>query len=76
MQNQKILRVNISPHLIIINLQMKYFMQRWKNKKLVDESDISEFINNNDLDKKKKKLASKAELKAEQGKRVKLKICD
>ena len=43
---------------------MKYLMQRWKNKKLVDESDISEFINNNDLDKKTKKISVESRIKS------------
>ena len=38
--------VNVSPHLIIINLQMLYLKERYKNKKSVNKSDISAFINN------------------------------
>ena len=44
-----------------------------KDKKLVNKSDI---INSSDLEKKIKKLATKAELKAEQDKIVKLKTYD
>ena len=43
-----------------------------KNKELVDKSDIAGFINNSDLDKKVATLATKAELKAEQDKIIKL----
>ena len=43
---------------------MKYSIK----KGLVDKSVISEFIDNSDLDKKTAKLATKAELKAVQGK--------
>ena len=39
-----------------------------KEKGLVDKFDISGFIDNSDLDKKIATLATKAELKAEQGK--------
>ena len=47
-----------------------------KNKKLVNESDISEFIQKFDLNEKlKKKMATKRELKAQQGKIVKLQTC-
>ena len=46
-------------------------MQRLKNE-LVNESDISRFINNFDLDNKIKKLAARAKLKAEQDKIFKL----
>ena len=47
-----------------------------KNKELVDKSDIAEFINNSDLDKKVATLATKAELKAEQDKIKKLQAFD
>ena len=47
-----------------------------KNKKLVNESDISGFIDNSDLNKTIKKLATKAELKAEQDKIAKRQIYD
>ena len=43
-----------------------------KNKELVNKTEIYKFINNSDLDKKYKTLATKAELKAEQDKIVKL----
>ena len=43
-----------------------------KEKGLVDKSDISEFIGNSALDKKIGTLATKAELKSEQDKIVKL----
>ena len=47
-----------------------------KNKKLVNESDISEFIQKSHLNEKlKKKMATKRELKAEQDKIVKLQTC-
>ena len=41
-----------------------------KAKKLVNKSNTSWFINNTDLDEKIKTLATKAELKAEQDKKV------
>ena len=43
-----------------------------KNKKLVNESNISGFINSIDLNKKLYMLATKAELKSEQDKILKL----
>ena len=46
-------------------------MQTLKNE-LVNESDISRFINNFDLDNKIKKLAARTKLKAEQDKIFKL----
>ena len=55
----KILRVNI----IIASNYNKFMNEildlKTKNKKLVNESDISEFIQNTDLDGKMKKLATK-----------------
>ena len=45
-----------------------------KNKNLVDKSAIAGFINNADLDKKVTTLATKAELKAEQNKILKLQV--
>ena len=47
-----------------------------KNKELVNKSDISKFINNFDLDKNIETLATKADLKAEQDKIVKLQTYD
>ena len=47
-----------------------------KYTKLVNESDISGFMNNSDLYEKVKKLATKAELKAKQYKTVKLQMYD
>ena len=49
-------------------------MKRKKKKGLVNKSDISKFINYSDLDKKIETLATKAELKAEQHKIVKLQM--
>ena len=43
-----------------------------KQKQLVDKSAIAGFINNADLNKKVATLATKAELKAEQDKIIKL----
>ena len=43
-----------------------------KKKKIVNESHISRFINNTDLDERIKKTATTAELKAEQDKITKL----
>ena len=47
-----------------------------KAKKLVNKFNTSWFINNTDLDEKIKTLATKAELKAEQDKKVKLQKYD
>ena len=47
-----------------------------KNKELVDKSAIAGFINNADLDKKIAILGTKAELKAEQDKIIKLQAFD
>ena len=47
-----------------------------RNKELVDKSDIYKFIINSDLDKKIETLATKAELKAQQNKIVKLQTYD
>ena len=47
-----------------------------RNKELVDKSDINKFIINSDLDKKIETLATKAELKAQQNKIVKLQTYD
>ena len=46
----------------------------YKNKNLVDKSATAGFINNADLDKKVTTLATKAELKAEQNKILKLQV--
>ena len=54
---------------------MKSLIKKIKQKGLVSKSDIAGFINNADLDIKKKKvatLATEAELKAEQDKIIKL----
>ena len=53
-QKYKVFRRDISPHLIIISLRVVYFIQR-QQKKLVNESDISGFINNSVLNEKKYK---------------------
>ena len=47
-----------------------------KEKKLVNESYITRFINSSDLDQKITTLKTKAELKAEQDKIVKLQAFD
>ena len=47
-----------------------------KEKELVNKSDISGFIDNSNLDKKKVTLATKAELKTEKDKIVKLQAFD
>ena len=44
-------------------------------KKLVNESDISGFINNSDLNKKIETLASRAELKVKKKKQERKKNC-
>ena len=57
------LRINILPYLTEINL----LDAKIRNKKLVNESDISGFLNDNDLNEKIK-AARKVELKAVQNK--------
>ena len=47
-----------------------------KEKKSVNESDISRFINNSDLENEIKPLATKAELKIEKDKILKLQTYD
>ena len=49
---------------------------KMKEKELVKKSDISGFINNSDLDNKIATLATKAELKSEQDKIVKVRVFD
>ena len=49
---------------------------KMKEKGLVDKSDISGFIDSSGLDKKLATLATKADLKAEQDKIVKLQVFD
>ena len=44
MKKYQILRVNIEPYLIIVNLGVKYLMPKIKEKELFDKSDISGFI--------------------------------
>ena len=56
------LRNTILLLLIIIILRVKYLCEDKKNM-LENNSDICEFINNSDLDKKIAILAAKAELK-------------
>ena len=69
LQKYQTLRKNILLLLIIINLLMIYLIRRWK---IVNESHISRFINNTDLDERITKIATTAELKAEQDKITKL----
>ena len=47
-----------------------------EQKQLVNKSDIYRFINNFDLYKKLKVLATKAELKVEQGRKKKFQACE
>ena len=47
-----------------------------KSYELVNKSDIAVYINNADLDRKVAALATKAELKAEQGKIIRLQAFD
>ena len=65
------LRINILPYLTEINL----LDAKIRNKKLVNESDISGFLNDNDLNEKIK-TARKVELKAVQNKILKLQAYD
>ena len=60
MQKYQTLEINLFTKSIVYN--------SIKSKSLVDESAISEFINNSDLDRKLATLATKAELKDEQDK--------
>ena len=52
---------------------MTYLIQR-KKKKLVNKSNVSDLVKNSDLNTKLATLGTKAELKAEQDKIVKLQI--
>ena len=72
LQKYQTLRKNILLLLIIINLLMIYLIRRWKKRKIVNESHISRFINNTDLDERITKIATTPELKAEQDKITKL----
>ena len=61
MQNYQALRLNISPNVILINLQVKVKENsKIKEKEFVDKSDFSGFIDNSDLEKKIAMLAAKA----------------
>ena len=46
--------LDILTHLTIINLQIVYLMQKIKSKNLVNGFDISRFVKNTDLDRRKK----------------------
>lgn len=46
--------LDILTHLTIINLQIVYLMQKIKSKNLVNGLDISRFVKNTDLDRRKK----------------------
>ena len=60
MQNYQALRLNISPNVILINLQVKVKENsKIKEKEFVDKSDFSGFIDNSDLEKKIAMLAAK-----------------
>ena len=63
MQKYQTLEINLFTKSIVCN--------SIKSKSLVDESAISKFINNSDLDRKLATLATKAELKDEQDKIIK-----
>ena len=58
------MKIKILPHLIVDNI----LQAKIKNKTLVNVSDISEFTNNSDFNKKMKTLVTKAKLKAEKEK--------
>ena len=61
MQNYQALRLNISPNVILINLQVKVKENsKIKEKEFVDKSDFSGLIDNSDLEKKIAMLAAKA----------------
>ena len=58
--------------MVMINLRTKYLIKNIKNKKLVHRFDISEYIKKTYLDGRIKKLATKAAIKAEQDKVMRL----
>ena len=64
------MKVNISPHLIIINLQIVYLMQRQKVKKQL--LNLIALQKDADLDEQIKTLTAKPELKTEKDKIEKL----
>ena len=76
MQKYQILSLNKLLQLVTINLPKILLVIAIKSKILVDKSAISGFINNADLDNKVATLATKAELKAEQDKIIKLQVFD
>ena len=76
MQTQVIKRVNVSIYLIIIIFTNKTLDAKIKNEKLVKEPDIFEFTKYNHLAGKIKKLATKAQLKADQDTIVTLQTFD
>ena len=76
MQKYQILSLNKLLQLVTINLPKILFVIAIKSKILVDKSAISGFINNADLDNKVATSATKAELKAEKDKIIKLQVFD
>ena len=73
----------------ILDIESKYFTTadynkftsqtldaKIKQKKVIDKSNIADFINNADLHKKKSNISDKTELKAEQDKIMKLQAFD
>ena len=62
MQKSQTLRLNNLPHLITIDLQLKYSVKD-QRKWIVDKSDISGFMDNSDLDRKLATLSTKTNQK-------------
>ena len=73
MQKNQTLKMNISLHLITISLLKKVVVNSTKSKNLVDKSDITGLENNADF---VATFATKAELKGEQDKIIKLEALD
>ena len=66
MQKYQTLRLNNIPHLITIDLSLKYSV---KDQRIVDKSDISGFMDNSDLDRKIAILSTKNKSKVVQEKK-------
>ena len=75
-QKYQELNLNILPHLIIINLPLKYLIIRKKKNNQLKKLEISGFIDNTNLDEKIVTLEAKSELKADQEKITKFQTFD
>ena len=72
----KYLIITMMNILLLKNLTADNFAARLKQANLASKNDIDGFVKNTDFDEKIKKLATKAELKVEQDKTVKLQTFD